>query len=1200
MPEDLKNCLNCNTQLGKDDSVCPNCGLEVHVDHLDDQPTRLAGGPLVGGEPGTGELLDDAETVLGAQREGLGFDSSLTRESATRSRYRILDTLGEGGMGVVYKAEDTKLRRTVAIKRLLPKAEAQQKGLDRFLREAHVVAGLNHINIVNVFDIERDAKGPFIVMEYVEGKSLERVIEEEGKIEESRAIELFKQVCQAIGYAHRVDIIHRDIKPANIIITSDGVPKVLDFGLAQMATESDLSKTGYGMGTMYYMPPEQTRDAKNVDHRADIYALGATLYHMLTGERPKLIKADKLSAGLKALVFKCMEENPRDRYFSISEILVDVESSVSAKDSKPPRLESEDACHNCGYVNPESARFCKACGTGLFEKCPKCEGENRVGSKYCMSCGLNIPDFRKAREHTQRAQEYLKNYKYSRAIKELKAALQLEVGKIEMEALLATAEESLAKLNAHKERAQTLKREEKYKEAEQEILKALELDPSDDSAEELRREIGALIQEEHLAKAEALRREYKFEEAAAEYQLVLERNSAHERAIKAHKEVREILDSILNHKKRADALLEQKRYQQAIDEYEQILSLAPTDAYAKGSVKKCQKLLEEIESLNRKANEALADKAFPDAIQFLQRLLNLSDDVESVTHKLELARSAQKQIVAHLKEGRRLADNGRYDEAIEEYRKVLSVDREHSKASEELARIGQTVREIEKLEEDLTASLDRGDFAEAVRLIQALQEHKRDTKWAENLLQEAKSKEARIRAHYNAATNWYGVRKYCKSIREAERILEIAPSHAGALEIIEKSRRKISLMLKGFAALVILGLSIALVAYISYQIRNYSKYVEQAEEAFKQEKWVEASSYCMEALELNSDGKRALQLLAELAPALETIAQDAREEALSARKTAEDAMAPLYAKTTYESASRSHAEADSHFGANGFGPAAQAYRGAAEQYQNATSEAKTAMAKAKEEADREKSALGETKNKIDAQKAGSYARESFEAGKQAERSASIEYDKQRYAAAAQKYRQAHAYYKNVLEHVSRAMAEEELRKQAAKARVAMEGLLDAAKEAEAPKYASSEFTSAEQERKKAEEYDRRGNSQLAKTYYEKAQSLYENSVRTARQEKARLEATAKKAERMEGLVNFLVWLVLILFCFFIARALSRLSFRGGCGFLIFIFLVVLPILQIVMDEYFDSVTKVKMMAPITILFTIVATIFLILKAPRHL
>ncbi len=538
MAEDLKICRNCGAPLSENQLMCPACGTRWGTDALDAEPTQLAGHAKI-----QGESLDDAETILKEQGIGPGLDSTVTSESATRSRYRILDTLGEGGMGVVYKAEDTKLRRTVAIKRLLPKAEAQQKGLDRFLREAHVVAGLNHINIVNVFDIERDAKGPFIVMEYVEGKSLERVIEEEGKIEESRAIELFKQVCQAIGYAHRVDIIHRDIKPANIIITSDGVPKVLDFGLAQMATESDLSKTGYGMGTMYYMPPEQTRDAKNVDHRADIYALGATLYHMLTGERPKLIKADKLSAGLKALVFKCMEENPRDRYFSISEILVDVESSVSAKDSKPPRLESEDACHNCGYVNPESARFCKACGTGLFEKCPKCEGENRVGSKYCMSCGLNIPDFKKSQEHLQRAQEYLKEYKYSRAIKELKAALELEVEKAELQSLLSEAQEKLSRLNEHREKAEVQKQDGSYEEAEQAVLAAIDLDPHDETLHLLKGDIQNLIQEMHLREARAKAEQEDYEGALCGCDKVFKYNPN-------NREASELRDEVLANTKR--------------------------------------------------------------------------------------------------------------------------------------------------------------------------------------------------------------------------------------------------------------------------------------------------------------------------------------------------------------------------------------------------------------------------------------------------------------------------------------------------------------------------------------------------------------------------------------------------------------------------------------------------------------------------
>ena len=198
MAEELKACQKCGAGLGEHESVCPACGTEWISGTLDDQPTRLPGESLIEGEFLGGmtpesldpeaqhRVLDDVETRLPGEGVAMSGSGNAGDTASRQARYKIIEKIGEGGMGVVYKAEDTKLGRVVAIKRLLPKAEAQQKGLDRFMREANVVAKLNHINIVGIYDIERDNNGPFIVMEYVEGRSLEEIIESDGKIDEAK------------------------------------------------------------------------------------------------------------------------------------------------------------------------------------------------------------------------------------------------------------------------------------------------------------------------------------------------------------------------------------------------------------------------------------------------------------------------------------------------------------------------------------------------------------------------------------------------------------------------------------------------------------------------------------------------------------------------------------------------------------------------------------------------------------------------------------------------------------------------------------------------------------------------------------------------------------------------------------------------------------------------------------------------------
>ena len=218
----------------------------------------------------------------------------------TLSHYKIVDELGRGGMGEVYRAEDTKLKREVAIK-VLPEEFAQDKErLARFEREAHLLASLNHPNIASIYGIE-DADGvKALILELVEGPTLaERIAE--GAIPVDEAIAIAKQVAEALEAAHGDGVIHRDLKPANVKLTEDGQVKVLDFGLAKalqgdasVAADSELSQSptltrhgtavGVILGTAAYMSPEQAK-GKRVDRQTDVWAFGALLYEMLTGKR---------------------------------------------------------------------------------------------------------------------------------------------------------------------------------------------------------------------------------------------------------------------------------------------------------------------------------------------------------------------------------------------------------------------------------------------------------------------------------------------------------------------------------------------------------------------------------------------------------------------------------------------------------------------------------------------------------------------------------------------------------------------------------------------------------------------------------------------------------------------------------------------------------------------------------------------------
>ncbi len=265
----------------------------------------------------------------------------------TISHYKILEKLGGGGMGVVYKAEDTKLKRLVALKFLPPDLTRDEEAKERFVHEARAASALDHPNICVIHEIDETEDGRiFICMAYYEGETLKKKVAS-GTLPVAEAIDIAIQIAQGLAKAHEYGITHRDIKPANVMITKDGIVKILDFGLAKLAGASKLTKTGATVGTVAYMSPEQTRGAE-VDHRTDIWSLGVVLYEMITGqlpfkgeyeqavmysivnEEPKSILTASgrtdVPLALEQMVNKALAKCADERYQQLSDLLVDLKS----------------------------------------------------------------------------------------------------------------------------------------------------------------------------------------------------------------------------------------------------------------------------------------------------------------------------------------------------------------------------------------------------------------------------------------------------------------------------------------------------------------------------------------------------------------------------------------------------------------------------------------------------------------------------------------------------------------------------------------------------------------------------------------------------------------------------------------------------------------------------------------------------------
>ncbi len=218
------------------------------------------------------------------------------------SRYKIIEKIGEGGMGLVYKAQDTRLERTIALKFLPPVLTRDKEAKRRFIQEAKASAALNDPQICTIHEIDEAEGQTFIAMEYIEGQSLKETLSS-GPLSIDEAVDMILQVAKGLEKAHKKGIVHRDIKPANIMITDEGQAKITDFGLAKLSWGVDLTKTSTIVGTVAYMSPEQAR-GEEVDLRTDIWSLGAMLYEMLTGERP-FQKSQEY-----ALIYAILNENP--------------------------------------------------------------------------------------------------------------------------------------------------------------------------------------------------------------------------------------------------------------------------------------------------------------------------------------------------------------------------------------------------------------------------------------------------------------------------------------------------------------------------------------------------------------------------------------------------------------------------------------------------------------------------------------------------------------------------------------------------------------------------------------------------------------------------------------------------------------------------------------------------------------------------
>jgi serine/threonine protein kinase len=692
---------------------------------------------------------------------------------AKLGKYEIIEELGRGAMGVVYKAKDPLIGRLVALKTITSGLAEQPEMLERFYREAQAAGGLAHPNIVTIFDLGEEDKTPFIAMEFLEGISIEKIIEDNHPMPMSQKIGYIVQVSRALDYAHKRGVVHRDIKPANIVVTKDDTIKVVDFGIARLV-DTSRSQTGLLIGTVNYMSPEQVR-GERVDGRSDIFSVGVMFYELLSGQRPfsganftavmlaiisqefKPVSTlvENIPPELDAFFLKILKKDINERYQTMEEALMDLEpvhrkmqvEAVAGMVKHTEQLIQEKKLEEARDVLRQ-ALLVDSTNRSAKTLLDKVNAE--------LKRSLVTP---KAQEHVSKAKQLLGEGKIPEAQAEVEAALKLDSVYEPAQDLLKqvqTEADKAKKARDFLKAAQQQMAEGNLTEAQQQVDKLLEMDSKNSQAQKLLKQITEEKDRrqkrqrllDSMQQARSLWTQQKFDECIKVLEGLKKEYPGEDEIDKLLETVRTDKEDQNKHEKLSEArrLLGEQHFAESLAILDKLLERSPDettiqklrDMVVKERKDHAQRvrLQHEQQALKKLVNE----ENYKDAISKGEQLIKEFPDDFELTRLVEFARTQnaqieqQRKLKEKLDELQALMKSGDFEKAVAAAEKALEAFPANMDFTRILddARTKQKDKEkkeyVEKQIRSIKTAIDRGNLTDAIDLgRQTLSVAKNDT-----------------------------------------------------------------------------------------------------------------------------------------------------------------------------------------------------------------------------------------------------------------------------------------------------------------------------------------------------------------------------------------------------------------------------------------------------------------------------------------